>query len=133
MLLSLQKKIVSSYSHNIPVMYLGLLSSDKYFQLLLQSVLLCFEVIVRPSHTVFFKRVKRFKRHLSKNPQATQAEEKLEDVETKIMQILMEGCPECSSDVLDEQSFSCFKESPSFLTYRARLEGTSKRDSKSLV
>ena len=68
-----------------------------------------------------------------KNPQATQAEEKLEDVETKIIQILMDGCPECSSDVLDEQSFSCFKESPSFLTYRARLEGTSERDSESLV
>ena len=45
----------------------------------------------------------------------------------------MEGCPECSSDVLDEQSFSCFKESPSFLTYRAHLEGTSERDSESLV
>ena len=35
--------------------------------------------------------------------------------------------------MLDEQSFSCFEESPSFLTYRARLEGTSERDSSSLI
>ena len=34
---------------------------------------------------------------------------------------------------MDEQSFSCFEESPSFLTYRARLEGTSETDSGSLV
>ena len=35
--------------------------------------------------------------------------------------------------MLDEQSFSCFEESPSFLTYRARLEGTSATDSSSLI
>ena len=40
---------------------------------------------------------------------------------------------ECSSNVLDEQSFSCFEESPSFLTYRARLGWTSERDSGSLI
>ena len=50
-----------------------------------------------------------------------------------IIQILKAGCAECSSDTLDEQSFSCFEESPSFLTYRARLEGTSETDSGSLI
>ena len=35
--------------------------------------------------------------------------------------------------MLDEQSFSCFKESLSFLTYRARLEGTSATNSSSLI
>ena len=35
--------------------------------------------------------------------------------------------------MLDEQSFSCFEVSPSFLTYRARLEGTSATDSGSLI
>ena len=49
------------------------------------------------------------------------------------MQILKASCTECSNDALDEQSFSCFEESPSFLTYRARLEGTSDTDSSSLV
>ena len=55
------------------------------------------------------------------------------ETETKIIQILKAGCTECSSDTLDEESFSCFEESPSFLTYRARLEGTSETDSSSLI
>ena len=42
-------------------------------------------------------------------------------------------CAECTSENIDRQSFSCFEESPSFLTYRARLEGTSDTDSSSLV
>ncbi|CAI8023704.1 Down syndrome cell adhesion molecule-like protein 1 homolog [Geodia barretti] len=80
-----------------------------YFQLRLKGVLPCPNVI------------------------ATLTEQKLKDVETKIIQIFKAGCAECSSNVLDEQSFSCFEESPLFLTYRARLEGTSERDSGSLV
>ena len=45
------------------------------------------------------------------------------------------SCPDCgiSDDIIDRQSFACFEESPSFLTYRARLEGTSERDSSSLI
>ena len=34
--------------------------------------------------------------------------------------------------MIDNQLFVCYPESPSFLTYRARLEGTSERDSGSL-
>ena len=35
--------------------------------------------------------------------------------------------------MIDNQLFVCYPESPSFLTYRARLEGTSETDSGSLV
>ena len=51
------------------------------------------------------------------------------------MEILAASCSDCSitNDIIDKQSFSCYPESPSFLTYRARLEGTSERDSSSLV
>ena len=45
------------------------------------------------------------------------------------------SCPKCgiSDDIINMQSFSCFEESSSFVTYRARLEGTSERDSDSLI
>ena len=51
------------------------------------------------------------------------------------MEILAGSCSDCSitNDIIDKQSFSCYPESPSYLTYRARLEGTSERDSSSLV
>ena len=42
-------------------------------------------------------------------------------------------CPECSSQIIDKQSFSCYEESPTHITYRARLEGTSERDSDTLI
>ena len=48
---------------------------------------------------------------------------------------LTSSCPECgiTSDIIDMQSFSCFPESPSRVTYRARLQGTSETDSSSLI
>ena len=48
---------------------------------------------------------------------------------------LTSSCPECgiTSDIIDMQSFSCFPESPSRVTYRARLQGTSETDSGSLI
>ena len=45
----------------------------------------------------------------------------------------MGSCTECSSDIIDKPSFSCFDESPKHVTYRARLEGTSETDSVSLI
>ena len=42
-------------------------------------------------------------------------------------------CAECASENINRQSFSCFEESPLFLTYRARLEGTSDTDSGSFI
>ena len=45
------------------------------------------------------------------------------------------SCPECDigDDIIDMQSFSCSEEFPSFVTYRARLEGIVERDSDSLI
>ena len=44
-------------------------------------------------------------------------------------------CAECgiTSDIIDRESFTCFPESPTYVTYRARLEGTSETDSGSLI
>ena len=38
-----------------------------------------------------------------------------------------------TSDIIDRQSFSCYPESRTYVTYRARLEGTSETDSGSLI
>ena len=42
-------------------------------------------------------------------------------------------CSECESGIVDRPSFVCYPESPSHVTYRARLEGTSERGSDSLI
>ena len=50
---------------------------------------------------------------------------------------LTDSCGDCgiTSDIIDRetQSFSCYPESPTYVTYRARLEGTSEIDSGSLL
>ena len=38
-----------------------------------------------------------------------------------------------SSEMIDNQFFVCYTESPSFVTYRARLEGTKETDGGSLI
>ena len=65
--------------------------------------------------------------------QVTLTEEKLEDVKSALLEELKLSCAECSSDIIDMQSFSCYEESPTHITYRARLEGTSERDSGTLI
>ena len=65
--------------------------------------------------------------------QATLTEKKLEDVKAVVLELLEALCIECTSENIDRQSFSCFEESPSFVTYRARLEGTWETDSDSLI
>ena len=61
----------------------------------------------------------------------------MEDVTSAILQQLTASCSECgiTSDIIDreQQSFVCFPDSPTSVTYRARLEGTSERDSGSLI
>ena len=48
--------------------------------------------------------------------------------------MLQASCGECVSEmVIDNQFFVCYPESPSHVTYRARLEGTSERESGSLI
>ena len=47
-----------------------------------------------------------------------------------VLVVLSESCANCA---LDEEYFVCDPESPGYVTYRARLEGTSETDSGSLV
>ena len=50
-----------------------------------------------------------------------------------VLELLEASCTECKSENIERQSFSCFEESPTFVTYRARLEGTSETESDSLI
>ena len=52
-----------------------------------------------------------------------------------MLEELTASCAECgiSSDIIDRQSFSCFPESPTHVTFRARLGGSSETDSGSLI
>ena len=67
--------------------------------------------------------------------QTTSTEQKLEDITGTVLDELTDSCAECgiSSDIIDEQSFSCFPESPTHVTFRARLGGSSETDSVSLI
>ena len=70
--------------------------------------------------------------------QSDERMEKLEDIANAVLEELTDSCSETSdcgitNDVIDKQSFSCFPESPTYVTYRARLEGTSETDSGSLI
>ena len=59
----------------------------------------------------------------------------MEDVTSAIVRELTRSCAECgiNSDIIDEQSFACFPESPTHVTLRARLRGSSETDSDSLI
>ena len=61
--------------------------------------------------------------------------EKLEDITSVVLEELTDSCAECgiSSDIIDEQFFACFPESPTHVTFRARLGGSSETDSVSLI
>ena len=52
-----------------------------------------------------------------------------------MLEELTDMCSRCgiTNDVIDKQLFACFSESPTYVTYRARLEGTSETDSGSLI
>ena len=50
-----------------------------------------------------------------------------------VLELLEASCTECTSENIERQSFSCYEESPTFVTYRARLEGTSETESDSLI
>ena len=67
--------------------------------------------------------------------QVTSTEQKLEDITSAVLEELTASCAECgiSSDIIDRQSFSCFPESPTHVTFRARLGGSSETDSGSLI
>ena len=66
--------------------------------------------------------------------QVSSLNEKLSDITTAVVEVLQASCGECVSEmVIDSQFFVCYPESPSHVTYRARLEGTSERESGSLI
>ena len=62
-------------------------------------------------------------------------DQKLEEITSALLEELTGSCAECGiiSDIIDRQSFTCYSESPTHVTYRARLEGTSETDSGSLI
>ena len=67
--------------------------------------------------------------------QSTDRDVKLEDITSAVLERLSASCVDCSidSDIIDRESFACYPESPTYVTYRARLEGTSESDSGSLI
>ena len=65
--------------------------------------------------------------------QSSERSLKLEHITAAVVMELKSSCSECGPEMIDSQFFVCYPESPSFLTYRARLEGTSETDSGSLV
>ena len=62
-------------------------------------------------------------------------EQMLEGITHVITEQLAESCTACgdTSNIIDMQTFVCYSESPTFVTYRARLEGTSETDSHSII
>ena len=61
---------------------------------------------------------------------------KLGDIANAVLEELIASCAECgvTNDTIDKQSFICVPESSSYyVTYRARLEGTSETESGSLI
>ena len=60
---------------------------------------------------------------------------KVAHITREVVDIVTAQCPDCSfTDAsIDKQSFSCYSDSPSYVTYRARLEGTSQTDSNHFI
>ena len=58
---------------------------------------------------------------------------KLEHITAAVVKQLQTSCGECAPEMIDNQFFVCYPESPSHVTYRARLEGTSERGSDYLI
>ena len=60
---------------------------------------------------------------------------KLGDITREVAEKVVALCPDCGfTDVsIDKPSFSCYPDSPSFVTYRARLEGASLTESDHFI
>ena len=61
--------------------------------------------------------------------------EKLKDITSRVLEELTDSCIRCgiTNEIIDRQLLNCYPESPMYVTYRARLEGTSETDSGSLI
>ena len=59
---------------------------------------------------------------------------KLADITSAVEEEISASCQcQITTDIIDEESFACSEVSPNSVTYRARLSGTSERDSASLI
>ena len=65
--------------------------------------------------------------------QVSSTDRKLSDITTAVVNQLRTSCGECAPEMIDNHFFVCYPGSPSHVTYRARLEGTSERGSDSLI
>ena len=67
--------------------------------------------------------------------QSNERDLKLGDITREVVEKVVAQCPDCgfTDASIDKQSFSCYPESPLFVTYRARLEGTSLTDSDHFI
>ena len=59
----------------------------------------------------------------------------MKDITSAVVDQLTDSCTDCviTSDIIDRRSFTCSSESHTYVTYRARLEGTTETDSGSLI
>ena len=59
----------------------------------------------------------------------------MEDITNAVLEELTTSCAKCgiTNDIIDKPSFTCFPESSTYVTYRARLTGTSEAESGSLI
>ena len=66
--------------------------------------------------------------------QVSSTDEKLKDITSAVLEELRKSCTDCAitNDIVDKEFFSLC-ESPKYVMYRARVEGTSQIDSGSLV
>ena len=67
--------------------------------------------------------------------QGSSNDKKMKDITNAVLEELNASCTKCgiSNDIIDKQSFFCFPESPTYVTYHARLEGNFKTESGSLI
>ena len=99
---------------------------DSYFQIRLGGVVACAELIVsiNSSNYHYFTQMML---------QVSSTDRKLSDITAAVVNKLQTSCGECAPEMIDSHFFVCYPESPSHVTYRARLEGTSERGSDSLI
>ena len=59
---------------------------------------------------------------------------KLADITSAVQEVLSDSCQcQITADSIDEESFACSEDSSNYVTYQARLSGTSEQDSASLI
>ena len=57
----------------------------------------------------------------------------MDDITDAVVDNIVTTCLDCGDVSINEELFVCFTESPTYVTYRARIEGTSQTNSSFLV